>query len=406
VVESAAPATLYEEIAQRMRQHIAAGRYASGKLPSHRQLCRLYQVSLPTIKSAIGVLEREDLVVSRPRSGVYLTDSAQRRALSAGMVRCINMFLPSHFEAEHAYWHVRESYLMGANHAAHDAGVQLRLSYMQHGKPAIDYMLGGEPATGEVLSPNYRPWEQACFFVACNCPDIFQSLYERGVPFVIETHVRQRRPYQFPNHCRTWVDKADGAAQAVDYLAKIGHTRIGYVGRGYCVNPNSWLHEQAPCDGFLAGMRRNRLEIVPEYVKQLIGWARPTQVEPEVRELMSLPDLPTAIVTGGDMTAIHCIELARERGLRVPQDLSVVGMNDQPEAAMCDPPLTTMRTPHYEATRAVIRALTAPGREPWREPLELVHKCELVVRGTTAPPGRQEDREQQEEGGRVWRKRA
>ena len=382
------PATLYEEIAQRLRRHIASGRYASGKLPSHRELCRSYQASLPTIKSAIGLLEKEKLVVSRPRSGVYVTDSGVRRARSAGLVRCINMFLPSHFEEiEHPYWTVRESYLLGANHAAHDAGVQLRIDHIRDGRPVIDYVEGGHSATGNVLSPAYRPWEQACLFVACDCPDVFRSLHESGVPFVIETHVPQRRPYPYPNQCRTWVDKADGTARAVDHLAALGHSRIGYVGRGYCEDADSWLHEQAPHDGFIEGMRRNDLPVVPERVKQLIGWVTPARVEPEVKALMALAELPTAIVTGGDMTAIHCIGLARERGLRVPEDLSVVGMNDQPEAARSDPPLTTMRTPNYEVTRAAIRVLTAPGREPWREPLELVHKCELVLRATTAPPG-------------------
>jgi len=362
--ESPVTVPLYEEIAQRIRQHIAAGRYPFGKLPSHRDLCRIYTVSLPTIKSAIAMLEAEKIVVARPRSGVYVSDGGRRRARAARMVRCINMFLPEHMAGEHPYWTVRESYLLGAIHAAHETGVPLRLDYMRSGKPIIDYMEGGHPGTGHVLSPEYRPWEQACLFVACDCPQIFGALHEEGVPFVIETHVRQRRPYRFPNHCRCWVDKADGTARAVDYLAGLGHTRIGYVGRGYCESPDSWLHEQAPHDGFLEGMARNGLTVRPEWVKQLVGKAVPTRIEPEVQELMSLEDLPTAIVTGGDMTAIHCIELARRRGLRVPDDLSVVGMNDQPEAATYDPPLTTMRTPHYEATRDAVRVLAAPGREP------------------------------------------
>jgi len=377
MAEPIAVVPLYEEIAQRMRQHIASRRYPSGKLPSHRLLCRLYQASLPTIKSAIGLLEREGLVVSRPRSGVYVAPAAEEKALSRGMVRCINMFVqPWMAEKRPSWWTVREAYFLGANHAALEAGVQLR----------IEQLTGTTASADGLLSPGFRPWEQACLFVACHSPESFRSLHDLGVPFVVMTHVRQRRPYPYPNHCRIWVDKADGTAQAVDHLAKLGHTRIGYVGRGYCDEADSWLHEQAPHDGFIEGLRRNGLPVVPEYVHQLIGPVVHGRIADAVRRLMSQEDLPTAIVCGGDHQAIECIELARERGLRVPDDLSVVGMNDQPEAAACDPPLTTMRTPSYEAVKSAIHVLTAPGREPWREPLELVHKCELVVRRTTAPP--------------------
>lgn len=379
---------LYEEVAQKIRRNIVSGRYPTGRLPGQRELCRLYNVSPPTIKSAIELLEAEGIVSTRERSGVYLTKAAARKVEASGIIRCINMFLPAHFiKNEHPYWTVSESYLMGANHAAHKAGVLLRMDYISGGRPVIpDYIEGGSTDSGLVLDPSLRPWEQACIFIGCDCPEIFQKLYEMAVPFAIESHVEQRRPYHFSNHMRVWVDKFDGTARAVDHLVELGHRRIGYVGRGYAEDPDSWLYEQSPHDGFIEGMRRNGLKVEPQLVKQRIGWSNPLMIEPEVEELMSLPDLPSAIVTAGDLTAIHCIQLAHERGLSVPEDISVIGMNDQPDAATCDPPLTTMRTPHYEATRDAIETLVAPRHEPWREPFNLVFKCKLVQRATTAPP--------------------
>jgi LacI family transcriptional regulator len=95
---------------------------------------------------------------------------------------------------------------------------------------------------------------------------------------------------------------------------------------------------------------------------------------------------PTAIFAANDLLALGALRAARERGVRVPADLSLVGINDIPMVALLDPPLTTARVPQREmgaiAARILINLLE-------HEPVQERHvrlEAELVVRGSTGAP--------------------
>lgn len=104
--------------------------------------------------------------------------------------------------------------------------------------------------------------------------------------------------------------------------------------------------------------------------------------------LLDLPEPPTAVFAASDQMALGAIEALRRRGLRVPEDMSVVGFDDLPEVRWSAPPLTTVRQPLAEmgklAARTVLR-LTR-GEQPDSPRVEL--GTELVVRASTAPPAR------------------
>jgi DNA-binding LacI/PurR family transcriptional regulator len=106
------------------------------------------------------------------------------------------------------------------------------------------------------------------------------------------------------------------------------------------------------------------------------------------RDLLRLSDPPTAIVAGNDGEAVGVYQAAAEAGLRIPEDLSVIGFDDLPMAQWSIPPLTTVRQPLSEmASAATEMILTLASGEPLRrQRVELA--TELVVRGSTAPPSR------------------
>lgn len=103
-------------------------------------------------------------------------------------------------------------------------------------------------------------------------------------------------------------------------------------------------------------------------------------------ELFALDDPPTAVFAYNDLQAFGVIEAARVQGLRVPEDISVVGFDDTAAASTSAPPLTTVRQPFAEIGRAALRTLL---RLTAGEPLDS-HRVELatqlVVRSSTAPP--------------------
>jgi LacI family transcriptional regulator len=102
--------------------------------------------------------------------------------------------------------------------------------------------------------------------------------------------------------------------------------------------------------------------------------------------LLDLPQPPTAVFAGSDETALGVVEAARARGLRVPEDLSVVGFDDTPVARLAAPPLTTVRQPLREMGAVAVRTALrlAAGERPYSHHVELA--TELVVRRSTAPP--------------------
>jgi DNA-binding LacI/PurR family transcriptional regulator len=105
-------------------------------------------------------------------------------------------------------------------------------------------------------------------------------------------------------------------------------------------------------------------------------------------ELLRRSDRPTAIFARNDHTAFGVIQAARELGLRIPQDLSVVGFDDVPLATEINPALTTIRQPIASQGQKAAEFLLSRIEKPTetQEPRKVILDCEMVVRGSTAAP--------------------
>jgi LacI family transcriptional regulator len=102
----------------------------------------------------------------------------------------------------------------------------------------------------------------------------------------------------------------------------------------------------------------------------------------ETRKVLALKKPPTALVCGNDRMALGAYDAVKEAALRIPEDISVIGYDDQEEiASFTRPPLTTVRIPYYEMG-GLAAALVLDGRHGGRVMLE----CSPVVRGSLGPP--------------------
>ncbi|WP_247827138.1 LacI family DNA-binding transcriptional regulator [Arthrobacter antioxidans] len=145
-----------------------------------------------------------------------------------------------------------------------------------------------------------------------------------------------------------------GAVTATEHLLQHNHRRIGFVaGR-----PGLWC-SRARLDGYRAGLDAAGIAVDPELViggdfDYASGFAAGT-------ELLARTERPTAIFAASDQMALGVYEAARQQGLRIPDDLSVVGFDDLPEAGWASPPLTTVRQPLSEmgslAARTLVRLI-------------------------------------------------
>lgn len=127
----------------------------------------------------------------------------------------------------------------------------------------------------------------------------------------------------------------EGALSAMNYLTGLGHRRIGHIsGRTDLVGAN--LRKQGYKDGLAAAdipLNEDWIEIGDYTAETAVVCAR---------KLLSLPDRPTAIFAANDLSAMGVYRVAKELGLQIPADLSVIGFDNVDEAAHLDPPLTTV----------------------------------------------------------------
>jgi LacI family transcriptional regulator len=174
----------------------------------------------------------------------------------------------------------------------------------------------------------------------------------------------------------------EGALSATRHLIQLGHRRIGFLG-GRSDLESARQREQ----GYRAGLGEAGIAFDPELV--LDGGFKEITAEAPARQLLSLPERPTAVFASNDSSAIQTMRTAKELGLVVPDDLSVIGFDNVPESALTHPPLTTVAQPiqtlGYEAVRLLITLIEQPDKR-LDAPGRVTLPTELIVRGSTAPP--------------------
>lgn len=171
------------------------------------------------------------------------------------------------------------------------------------------------------------------------------------------------------------VDYAHGISEALGHLAGLGHRRIGYIG-GPLTLPSAQLRKKAFMDSAIrAGLEPDRAIDADFTVKG--GYMACAQ-------LLNGSPL-TAIVTGNDLTAIGVLHSAFDGGLRVPEDLSVVGFDDIVFSEYTQPALTTVAVPRTELGRVAFEALWEMMQDPDQKGREFRVETHLVVRQSTLP---------------------
>jgi len=177
---------------------------------------------------------------------------------------------------------------------------------------------------------------------------------------------------------RVTVDNYDGVRAGTHHLLEAGHRRIAYI-RGEEDHESTEVRYRGYADAIrLAGLQPDPALVASSNFNHQGGVHA-------ARHLLTT-QRPTAIVAGADPIAFGALDAARTLGLRVPEDVSIVGFDDLPLAAHSTPPLTTVRQPLHDMGRAGTRALLSLiARQPLAtDNIRLTTK--LIVRATTASP--------------------
>ena len=181
------------------------------------------------------------------------------------------------------------------------------------------------------------------------------------------------------------VDNVRGAAAATRHLIALGHRRIGYLEgkRGISTSRERLL-------GYRTALAEHGIESDPALV--LTGDSRPESGRRLAAELLAAPDRPTALLVGNGMMTMGALEAIHARGLRIPEDLAVIGYDDMPWTLALTPALTVVRQPGYELGSRAMDLLRQRIREPDRSITTEMLQPELVIRGSCGASGATERR--------------
>lgn len=172
------------------------------------------------------------------------------------------------------------------------------------------------------------------------------------------------------------VDHRGGALEAVRHLIGLGHRRIAHI---------AGTHRASSSADRIAGYREGLAEAGIAHSEELVcvGDFSMDSGVTAMEQLLALENPPTAVLAGNDEMAFGAMHAARMRGLTVPDDLSVVGFDDQKTAAFYNPPLTTVHIPRHELGRRAAHELLE-GLAGRASTHETVLPTQLIIRATTA----------------------
>jgi LacI family xylobiose transport system transcriptional regulator len=256
--------------------------------------------------------------------------------------------------------------IRGVENVARDEGLSVVLSEsagrLTPGQTWVDGVLARRPTGVILVLSGLDPAQRA-------------QLISRDIPFVVLDPAGDPGEDVPAIGATNW----QGGVAATRHLLELGHRRIGVIG-----GPTGIMCSRARIDGYRAALETAGIAFDPDLVR--IGNFHHEAGYTQALELLRRPDRPTAVFTGNDLQALGLYEAARELGLRIPQDLSVVGFDDLPLARWISPPLTTVRQPLTEMAEAAARLVLdlSRGREPSTLRVDLATR--LVERASSAPP--------------------
>lgn len=335
-----------------------------GRRATIRDIAELAGVSVATVSRVINdrpdvAPETRDAVLRYVRENNFTTNRSAR-AISVGSTGFVGFTMPF----------VRADYfaaiLAGALEAVYEQEMRLVLcaTHSEHDREVslLERLIDGATDGAIILLPE----ESSAELVA---------LQSSGYKFVVAD---PRVPLDTGIPAVSASHRA-GAKTATDHLLSLGHRRIAHIS-----GPRGWAATEERIEGYHAALAAFGVLPSPELVVE--GDFESPSGLAAAQRLLDVPDPPTAIFASNDNMAFGALQAARERGLSVPDDLSVMGFDDAELARIVTPRLTTVRQPLAELGRTAVSLLTRLLEGQRVEALRVELATRLVVRDSTTSP--------------------
>jgi DNA-binding LacI/PurR family transcriptional regulator len=203
--------------------------------------------------------------------------------------------------------------------------------------------------------------------------DLVQVLSRRGIPIVFLDTGKVGRLIS-----NISIDYSHGIDLAINHLTALKHRRIAFI-----QGPVKLQSAMIRRDAFVASLKESGVHLPPEFIR--IGNHGIDGGQRAMEELLALDTRPTAVVCSNDLTAIGALVTAQAAGLRIPEDLSIIGFDDIELSRLLLPSLTTIRISRVEIATRAFTALYGSGPGSIKRGIKYTIKSELVIRQSTGP---------------------
>ena len=356
----------YMDIYAALNADIANQAFEVGKrLPGEPELCRRFGVARNTVRQALSLLQRQGLIEKRKGEGTFITKRGERKT------GIIGLLMPN--LASTRFFYALKKELEGH---ARSLGYSIVTEQISSGtaKQAIDSArkaarrLAVKRVEGIIFRPHIDP---RCTEGNHELLHIFRRTETPVV--LIDSDVTQ--PPERSACDLVAVDNIGAGRRIAAHLIAGGRRRIAFMMSGLAIGSNAnWsnrlfgLAGELAVHGFDDGVQT--LCFMPNDATSLGALLRSRK-------------RPDAIVCGNDETACCLIETLNAIGRRIPDDIAVVGFDDERCARASMPPLTTIRQPAQLIAKTALKTLFARIRYPNNDPREILLDAPLVIRGST-----------------------
>ncbi|MEZ4670060.1 MAG: GntR family transcriptional regulator [Anaerolineae bacterium] len=349
----------YVQVANIIRQNILDGTWHEGDaIPPEKTLCSRFNIARGTMRQALQLLENEGYLVREQGRGTFIRLVEQRA--HNGNNRHLAFVVP----------YIRDSsvssILLGFQQVAEQAGFSVVFNHVNNDlqqQHDVVQKLVQQGVMGIALYP-----------VDSESLTGIEKLVNTAYPIVLVDRYLKHLSTDY-----VISDHFGGALRGVHYLINQGHSRVGFV---------TWLSPAVSMDhrflGYQQAMRERGIAVDENLICRVEGYPTVNR-EPLINYLTSA-NRPTAVFAANDQIAIAIYREAATVGLRIPEDLSIVGFDDLDMSIHLDPPLTTVAQQFTTLGRQAAQVLLSRIRGEVRPLQQITVPPELVIRESCAAP--------------------
>ncbi|OXS61710.1 GntR family transcriptional regulator [Cohnella sp. CIP 111063] len=354
----------YIQLKEEILSWIASGRYRPGdKLPSENELAEQFALSRQTVRQSLGELVQEGWLAREQGKGTFVGRQSPERRASSGN-RTVGIITTSISD------YIFPSIVRGVESALKDKGYRLLLSSTDHRKDrereCLEMMLSHsvcalivEPTKSAEGNPNF---------------DNYMAIEDHGIPMLM---INERYPdLECPG---VRVDDDAGGYMAADYLLGLGHRNIA----GFFKTDD--MQGVRRMKGFIRACRDRNLAPDASTIVRYSTEDKGERPQRMLREMLLSEQRPTGIVCYNDQLAVSLLDTIRELGLRIPEDLSMIGYDDSFLATATEIKLTTIEHPKSELGERAANLLVSVlenGEQPPAK--DVLYAPKLIVRQSAA----------------------